>query len=148
MKNEDFTLLRDKCLLFVQFLLEKNTIPQELVPSYKDMINKINTAYQEKKVKPLKAMSTDIDDQVMRHMPLATAMDFKNVLNEKLKIDYDIFEKKRKKLIEKIIRKGKIANREEYELIINRLDEIFADSDKVDELKALNELLAQTNSLR
>jgi len=148
MKNEDFTLLRDKCLLFVQFLLEKNTIPQELVPSYKDMINKINTAYQEKKVKPLKAMSTDIDDQVMRHMPLATALDFKNVLKEKLKIDYDIFEKKRKKLIEKIIRKRKIANREEYELIINRLDEIFADSDKVDELKALNELLAQTNSSR
>jgi hypothetical protein len=148
MKNEDFTLLRDKCLLFVQFLLEKNTIPQELIPSYKDMINKINTAYQEKKVKPLKAMSTDIDDQVMRHMPLATALDFKNVLKEKLKIDYDIFEKKRKKIIEKIIRKRKIANREEYELIINRLDEIFADSDKADELKALNELLAQTNSLR
>lgn len=138
---DDIKLLRDKCLLFIEFLIEKNLIPQNLVTSHEITISNINVAYNEKKIKPLRVMSADIDDQVIRHMPLGTAIEFKEYLKKKLNIDYVIVEEKRKKIISKVLKKGKISNLAEYELIINRVDEIFADSEKSQELKNLNELL-------
>jgi hypothetical protein len=39
------------------------------------------------------------------------------------------------------LKKEKISNHEEYELIMNRIDEIFSDTTKAKELKSLNELL-------
>ena len=46
-----------------------------------------------------------------------------------------------RKTIDNILKRGKISNREEYEVVINRVDEIFADPTNAEELKSLNELL-------
>ena len=80
-------------------------------------------------------MSAEIDDQVVCHMPLSMAIEFKNLIKEKLKINYDDVDKAHLKIIERILKKEKISNQEEYKLIVNRIDEIFADTTKVEELK-------------
>ena len=141
MKDTELKLLRDKCLLFNQFMIEKSLIPPELVEAYNESNKLIEKTYREKKIKPLKIMSVDIDDQVIRHMPLSMAIEFKSYLKEKLNIDYNVTNKKRKKTIDNILKRGKISNREEYEVVINRVDEIFADPTNAEELKSLNELL-------
>lgn len=141
-KTMELKTLRDKCLLFNQFMSEKGGLPPQLAEAYKESNKLIESAYLEGKIKPLKSMSADIDDQVIRHMPLSMAQELKSLFKEKLNIDYDVVDKARMKVIEKLLKKGKISNRDEYELLLNRVDEIHADTNREDEVKRLNELLA------
>lgn len=134
--------LRDKCLLFNQFMSEKGGLPPQLAEAYKESNKLIESAYLEGKKKPLKSMSADIDDQVIRHMPLSMAQELKNLFKEKLNIDYDVVDNARLKVIEKLLKKGKISKPDEYELLLNRVDEIYADTNREDEVKRINELLA------
>lgn len=141
MENTTLKTLRDKCLLFNQFMIDTGAIPKELIGAYQEASKLIETAYQEGKMKPLKAASNDIDDQVIRHMPLSMAMELKKLFKEKLNIDFEAVDKARLKAIQKILKKRKISTGEEYELVLNRVDEIYAVGDKTDEVKQLNELL-------
>ena len=76
-------------------------------------------------------------------MPLPIALEFKNLIKEKLKIDYAEVEEAYLQVIQRILRREKIANDQEYELSINRIDEIFYDTSKTEELKILNNLVAE-----
>jgi hypothetical protein len=96
-----------------------------------------------KKIKSLRDFSADIDDQVLRHMPLAIAVEFKNLIKEKLKIDYADVEKAYSRVIERILKNEKISNSQEYELVVSRIDEIFTDHTRAEELKKLNKLLTE-----
>lgn len=142
-KSIDMALkeLRDKCLLFNQFMTEKSGLPPQLAEAYKESNKLIELAYTEGKLEPLKSMSADIDDQVIRHMPLSIAQELKNLFKKKLNIDYNIVDKARMKAIEKLLKKGEISNQDEYELLTNRVDEIYAEPSKEDEIKRINKLL-------
>jgi hypothetical protein len=76
-------------------------------------------------------------------MPLAIAVEFKNLIKEKLKIDYADVEKAYSRVIERILKNEKISNSQEYELVVSRIDEIFTDHTRAEELKALNKLLTE-----
>jgi hypothetical protein len=141
MKNTELKILRDKCLLFNQFMIEKGGIPSVLAEAYKESNRLIEKAYADGNPKPLKAMNKDIDNQVLKHMPLQMAADFKKIFKEKLGIDFEAVDKVYDKAIEKILKKGKIVNAEEYELILTKVDEIYADPNKEVEVKRLNDLL-------
>ncbi|MCC5915845.1 MAG: hypothetical protein JJU02_00820 [Cryomorphaceae bacterium] len=142
-KSMELKVLKDKCLLFNQFMAEKGALPAQLAEAYKESNKLIESAYMEGKIKPLKSMSADIDNQVIRHMPLSMAQELKNLFKEKLNIDYDVVDKVRMKVIEKLLKKGKISNPDEYELLLNRVDEIYLDPNRETEVKRLNELLAE-----
>lgn len=142
-KTMELKTLRDKCILFNQFIAEKGGLPEQLDEAYKESNKLIESAYMEGKIKPLKSMSADIDDQVIRHMPLPMAQEFKNLFfKEKLNIDYNVVDKAQMKVIEKLLKKGKISNPNEYELLLNRIDEIYNDPNREAEVKRLNELLS------
>jgi len=47
------------------------------------------------------------------------------------------------KVIERILKNEKISDGQEYELVTNRIDEIFTDHTKAEELKLLNKLLTE-----
>jgi len=74
-------------------------------------------------------------------MPLVIAVEFKNLIKEKLKIDYADVEKAYLRVIERILKNEKISSSQEYELVTNRIDEIFTDHTRAGELKILNGLL-------
>ncbi len=116
-------------------------MPSDLIKAYQESNILIEKAFSEKKVKPLKAMSNDIDEQV-KHMPLVLAIELKNIFKEKLNIDFEIVEKLRLNLINKILKKGKILNQENYDLLLNRVEEIYADASKINEVNQINSLLA------
>jgi Zn-dependent M16 (insulinase) family peptidase len=143
MKNSELERLRDKCLFYTQFLIQKLSDSPELIKGLEETYRLVEKAYQDEKIKPLKAMSAEIDDQVICHMPLSMAVEFKNLIKEKLKINYDDVDKAHMKVVERILKKEKISNGEEYKLIVNRIDEIFADINKAEELKKLNKLLLE-----
>lgn len=141
MEATELKMLRDKCLLFNQFMIDTGAIPRELIGAYHEANKLIETAYQEGKIRPLKAASNDIDDQVIRNMPLSMAFELKKLFKEKLNIDFEAVDKARVKAIQKILKKGKILIGEEHELVLNRIDEIYSDNSKADEVKQLNKLL-------
>ena len=140
-KAMEFKMLRDKCLLFNQFMVEKGGLPPQLAEAYKESNRLIEKAYADGNPKPLKAMNKDIDNQVLQHMPLKMATDLKQLFKEKLEIDFEVVNKAYDKAIDKVLKKGKIINAEEYELLLNRVDEIYADPSREEEVQQLNNLL-------
>lgn len=64
------------------------------------------------------------------------------------KFGFDLNDKNKKDLvkIKVILSRGCIKNASEYRLLSNRVEQIYADEDKVDELEALNRLLLDFDS--
>lgn len=141
--ESELELLRDKCVFYTQFVIQKLSSSPESIQGLEETYRFILEAYEMKRIKPLRAFSADIDDQVLRHMPLAIAVEFKNLIKEKLKIDYADVEKAFARVIDRILKNQKISNSQEYELVVNRIDEIFTDHTKAEELKMLNNLLTE-----
>jgi len=141
--ESELELLKDKCVFYTQFVLQKLSFSPESIQGLEETYRLILEAYQAKEIKPLRAFSADIDDQVLRHMPLAIALEFRNLIREKLKIDYEDVEKAYVRVIERILKNEKISTGQEYELVANRIDEIFTDHKKAEELKVLNKLLTE-----
>ena len=141
--ESELELLKDKCIFYTQFVIQKLSSSPEAIQGLEETYRFIQEAYQLKWIKPLRAFSADIDDQVLRHMPLAIAVEFKNLIKEKLRIDYSDVEKACSKVIQRILKNGKISDSQEYELVVNRIDEIFTDHKRADELKTLNKLLTE-----
>lgn len=141
--ESELELLKDKCVFYTQFVLQKLSFSPESIQGLEETYRLILEAYQAKQIKPLRAFSADIDDQVLRHMPLAIALEFRNLIKEKLKIDYEDVEKAYVRVIERILKNEKISTGQEYELVANRIDEIFTDHKKAEELKVLNKLLTE-----
>ena len=145
--ESELELLKDKCVFYTQFVIQKLSSSPESIQGLEETYRFIQEAYQMKKIKPLRAFSADIDDQVLRHMPLAIAVEFKNLIKEKLKIDYEDVEKAFTRVIDRILKNEKISNNQEYELVVNRIDEIFTDHTRSEELKTLNKLLTAFEDL-
>lgn len=138
--------LRLKCLLFNNFILKNGNIPAELIPTYEESDRLIEKAFAEKDIKPLKAMSRDIDHQVTRHMPKEMAEKLKEIFRNSLGTDYGVADDTLIRAIERIKKNGKIFKGSEYELVLNRAEDIALDSEKAAELSQLNELLAAYRS--
>jgi hypothetical protein len=81
--------LRDKCILFNQFMSEKGNLPPQIAEAYIESKRLIELAYLKGEIKSLESMSSEIDNQVINHMPLSMAIEFKNLVKSELKIDYD-----------------------------------------------------------
>ncbi len=78
----ELKILRDKCLLFNQFMMEKGGLPSALNEAYIESNKLIEDAFRDGNLKPLTAMSADIDDQVLRHMPISMALELKKVFGK------------------------------------------------------------------
>lgn len=75
-------------------------------------------------------------------MPEESKLELKNLLKIKLNEDTVIFDKDRFNNESKIIKRGRINNNIEYSLLLSRVEEIYADESKAEEVKKFNELLA------
>jgi TRAP-type mannitol/chloroaromatic compound transport system substrate-binding protein len=138
MENTQLKALKEKCQLFNQFMIEKAGMPAQLFEETNRLLEK---AYDEKNIKILKAADADNNEQV-KHMPLPLALELKSFLKQKLNIDFDVIDNLRIEAIEKVLQRGKIVNSQEYELLLNRVDEIYTDNSKKEDVKKINELLA------
>ncbi len=146
LEQMELKLLRDKCLIFNQFISEKGMIPPQLKDAYEESNRLIEAAYIKGKSKYLKSMSVDIDDQVRRHMPLHLAQELRKIFREKLNINYDAVNIASTKTINRILKKGRISNVKEYQLLLNKTDEIYTNPNEADMVTRINELLASYES--
>ncbi|SMC74898.1 hypothetical protein [Pedobacter africanus] len=73
-------------------------------------------------------------------MPLSTVLELKTYFAQ-FNVDFEAVDRARLKAIDKIVKKGKISGNSEYELLINRVDDIYNDPKRAGELDILNDLL-------
>ncbi len=140
MENKELKLLRDKWNFHLQFLKEKELILPETVEVLKETSLSIEKEYMAGRSGTLKEASRDIDDFV-RQFPLPMALEYKKRIKEQLDIDYDVVDKIRLKAIEKLLKKGKISNPQDYELLLGRVEEIYADDNYKEEVDRINNVL-------
>lgn len=133
---ENIELLKNKILLFYDFLIVNSGMPKEF---FTESIALVNKAYNEKNIKILKSGDSDIYLNV-KEMPLKMQLELKEIFKEKLDLDLDILQKLFDKNIEKIIKRGKILNDDEYRLLLDKTDNL-TEVKTDDEIKKLNILL-------
>lgn len=143
MKKTELALLRNKCLLFNEFMIENGGVPQQLLSAYEESNKLIENAYRKGDIKPLMAMSADIDLQVSRHMPAAMATRIKKAYFDKLKINLESIETSIEILIEKILKRNKILNSYEYELLLSFSDEIQDSPSHASKTQQIQDILAK-----
>lgn len=143
MNIEDLTRLRDKCNLFNKFMMNHPDMLNEIIPALEESNDLINDAFAKRRISRLKAMSNDIDDQVLSGVSIKDATNFKALLMDKYGIDYEIIGKARVRKIQNILKRGKISSFDEFELIESRVDPIYSDPDCTEEMEELNKLLLE-----
>lgn len=136
MQDLELKKIKEKCQLFFQFLIEKG-MPAEF---FEETNRALEQAYVERNVKVLKAGDRDVDEFV-RQLSLREVLEIKTILKEKLGIDFEAVDKHRQKMINKVLKRGKITTREEYDFIYSRMEEISADPNKLEEIAKIDKML-------
>lgn len=133
---DKFELLKNKILLFHDFLITNLGMPKEFFIEANEFVNK---AYHEKNMKVLKAGDSDMYLHI-KEMPLQMQLELKELFKEKLDLDLDILQKQFEKSIVKIIKRGKILNDDEYRLILDKMDNL-TEPKTDDEIEEMNKML-------
>lgn len=69
------------------------------------------------------------------------------LLKEKFGFDFGLINKKDIQKVKRIVKKGIIANADEYRFLLSRVDVIYDNKDYIDELNAINALLLTYTAL-
>lgn len=88
-------------------------------------------------------MSSDIDNQITKHMSLSMVLRLKDAFKQELDIDFSAIEVFQLNVIKKILKIGKISTEEEYRLILEYINDAYFDSNKKVEIEKLNNLLVK-----
>jgi len=138
MNKLKFEELKDLNLFFYHFLTEHTDVPKFLFDEPSKLVDE---AFIKQDVKFLQWGVKDML-QTVEDMPVNLKMKLKAELLERFNFDIDIFSQRELRKIEKIIEKNVIKKDQEYALILNRVEEIYQDKNKLDEVKRLNQLLS------
>ncbi len=139
-KREEIDLLLERGIIFYDYFYNK----YGKMEIYKNAKEQIKKEHDEGNLKVLRHLSKDLDNW-LREMPGEDAMELGRILKTKLGEDITKNEKLRLKLIQKILKRGKILDLDEYEMLSVRVEEIYDNSTLAKEVEKLNSLLAEYN---
>lgn len=139
MKNKvEIEYLKKRILIFCDFFISKYGDTYIFKPTA--LKNETLKDYSNKDYKSLRDTNKE-NNMMLREMPLLDALELRKILKKKLNEDIDSLEKKRMSLIKSIIKKGKINNHFEFELMKEREEELFNQNGDEDERIIINSLL-------
>lgn len=134
---KELSQIKEWCLAILNFMISKNGE----TPGLKMFVEVITDSYQKQNLKGLKYVNKDINEWA-RGLPLSDVDELNKLLWNRFGEDLSKQTNRNLVKIAQIIKKGKIANEDEYRLLLIRVDEIYKDESKQDELQTLNNLLA------
>ena len=133
--------IKDWCISILDFVSIKNPAfrdfseitKENLIRHYRDNNQKTYKGFQQG-YRDINEMANSLSSLDLKELNILLQKRFgKDLLSANKK---DV-----KSKIEKILRKGKISNASEYELLLARVEEIYSDEGKKDEVERLNALL-------
>lgn len=102
----------------------------------------LEKAYEKKDTKQLKRIDKELDVWLREMFRPEEKEELSQLLKEKFDVDVKSSDLNRFGDIDKIVKRGKIKNKNEYERLLQRVEEIYTDESKATEVKQLNKLLA------
>lgn len=136
-KLGELLYLKTRCIIFCEYFYEK----YGKLDMYKNAIQEFEKEFKNQNLIVLRHTSKDMNNW-LREMPIKDAIELGEILKKELGEDIELIEKKRLKAIDKILKRGKINNLDEYELLHTRVEEIYDKPDKIIELEQMNNLLS------
>jgi len=129
---------KDWCLTILDFIISRN----KHLPELNIFVELINNAYDEQNLRGMRYVIKDINEWA-KGMPQSDFVDLNTILQDKFGEDLIISANRDFSKVNQVIRKGKISSDDEYRLLLSRVDEIYNDKSKQNEVSILNKLLAR-----
>ena len=141
-KNSDYSVLRQWCITICDYLLSINSEFSNLVYGKYGVMEVIDNIDKTHNLINMKALYKEINILVGEGMLSEKQMDDLNQLL-KDKFGHNIADEKDKEteLIQKIIKRGKIRNDREFELVKRREEEVYQDDSQADYAETLRNLM-------
>ena len=136
---EELTHIRDWCLTIVDFMIRKYGGQLIFTAMLKDVIN---NEYDAQNLRGMRCVYRDMNEGTGA-LSLREIEELNKILYAKFGEDLHTCSKRNLSKINKIIKRGRIANEDEFRLVLGRVDEIYADSTKEEEVEMLNVLLKE-----
>ncbi|QNN44816.1 hypothetical protein [Pedobacter roseus] len=134
--------LKCKCILVNEFMAEHGGFSPAMRPFFAQSSKRIDEAYAMCNIKLLRAISSDIDYQIINHMPFSMALKMRQFLKDEPGADFHAIEILQTETIKKILLAEEIANGEEYWLVHNYLNKPETNPVREEEAQKLNILLS------
>lgn len=138
MKFEEKEKIKNKFQLIFNYITSKNG----QIPLYVDLKKTVEDAYNNNNFKVLREVNKELNVWLVEMFRPDEKKELSRLLKEKLNEDTEQEDLKRIEKISKIIKRGKINTLAEYSLFQQRVEEIYADDTKKEEVEILNTLLA------
>ena len=135
---EEIDYIRNRFYVFYDYVI-KTQGSGFFIEHVKEVVEK---AYEKKDAKKLKRLNKEFDTWLIEMFRPDEKEELNRLLKEKLGEDIGQSDLKRIDKINKIVKRGRINNLNEYSLLQQRVEEIYADESKREEVEMLNKLLA------
>ncbi|OJV35346.1 MAG: hypothetical protein BGO33_08735 [Bacteroidia bacterium 43-41] len=132
---EELTFLKEWNETIINFLILKSK------DNSLDIFHQIITeTFNKSDLRGMRMIYKDLNEGA-NDLPLMELNELNQLLSKKFGRNLTEYNNKNLAKIKRIVKKGNISNEEEYRLILNRVEEIYADDTQKDETKILNMLL-------
>jgi hypothetical protein len=139
MKIEERQKIKDRFQIIFDFINSnygQNTI-------YNNLKETFENAFENNDDNVLKEINKELDVWLIEMFRPSEKAELSRLLKERLNEDTEQADFKRFNRINKIIKRGKINTLSEYALLKQRVEEIYADESKSNEIELINSLLAE-----
>ena len=134
MNSTRIEYLKNRLLFILEFLTENSVNLEPLVQKYERLQSEVTEAFKKNQLTKLERYNKDFNELVRNIPELKTAIDHR--FNE-------VTDKETDTILEKIQKKALISNREEYEIVKEKVNYLYqTESDKT-EIEKWNNLLLQ-----
>ena len=132
---DELSFLKDWNQMIVDFLVKN-----ENTEFFKELYKVITDAFDKKNLKGMRMMYNDTNEMA-RGLSPNKLTELNQVLKEKFGFDLNKDHDKVSAKINLIVQRGHLENDDEFRLLFNRVDEIFADDSKEKEVETLENLM-------
>lgn len=135
-QQKELDYIKEWCLMILNFMISKNS-NIHIITQTKDIILE---TYNSQNIKGLRYCNKDIIEWA-KGLPKSDLVELNKLLQDKFGEDLGKNANRDLSKISQVIKKGKISSDDEYRLLLSRVDEIYNDTSKQDEVQTLNRLL-------
>ena len=134
-KIEELLFLKEWNCTVIDYFIKK-----EADPLFKQFHQVIIESFNKNNIKGLKTAYTDNNDMA-RDLPPSDLNELNQILREKFGYDLTKANDQNLAKIKRIVQKGHLKTDDEFRLLLNRVDDIYADDNMKDEVEILNKLM-------
>jgi hypothetical protein len=133
---EELSFLKEWILTITDFLLLK--YPKAETPTLMRQI--VTETFEKSNLRGMRMVYKDMNE-LSKGLSSIDLEELNRVLKERFGSDLTVYSNKGLAKIQRIIKRGRVNTDDEFRLLSNRVDEIYADDSKKDEVEVLNKLM-------